>query len=167
MTLPAALPAIPPHVMEILTLLTRIDGLEKSLDIGNYLGDVTILKSFHMPLNTELGDVFIGSPAHALLKDRPSRPSPELWNKYIEFLQKLGISEGEIADIAAGLYQIIRARLHPPLQSPIPHQVDAAQTGDMYPPNIVGDAIDGLGMSADGVADDDTISNSDKEHVCT
>lgn len=69
-------------MLQQLKLLSKIELMQKSINPEfDYLSDIGILKSFDLPLTTQLNDLHEGTLPYRLLKDRKNRPSADLWKK--------------------------------------------------------------------------------------
>ncbi len=130
-------------MLKLLKILANIDKMDKQLNPNfEYLSDIGILKSFELPLETQLSDLHEDTLVYKLLKDRENRPSRDLWLKCMELAESQRASFPAI--FAAEVYldilnkQIMEEGKYPPTEDTTP---------DDAPPNITGGGADIQGGS--------------------
>jgi hypothetical protein len=128
-------------MLKQLKFLCQIENMQKSLDPEfDFLSDTSILKSFSLPLTTQISEIYPDTYLYKLLTDRDKRPSTRLWKLCISAAKSVNASDVPI--FAAELYydilqkQIIEEKNYPPRDDTRP---------DDAPPNIVGYASDSGG----------------------
>ena len=137
--------------IDILKIWGSVDRvLPKTSSDAQLLTDIDILKSFDLDETTNIEDLIEGTLVHKMLVDRTSRPTAEWWNSSM-LMAKAIDTVAEPAFFSAFLYY------EPDTFDVIDFIALAEVTRgkpqdlEMMPNTSGGSAIDGLGMSADGV----------------
>ena len=116
---------------------------------NNVISDVMILKDFNLPV-VKNSEIFNKSMAHRLLEDRNSRPSMKVWRILRKMAKESDLNIENVAELYFHLLDnpVESARKYPMRDDTIPAE-DAM-------PNIVGHAMEGLGLMADDKKEDCT-----------
>lgn len=90
-------------MLNYLTLLAKIDLMEREINPDfEFLSDIDIIKSFRLPVDTQVTDLHEGTWAYQLLKNRKERPSIQLWKECIQIADSVNSSNSAL--FAAELY---------------------------------------------------------------
>ena len=150
--------------IDILKIWGSVDRvLPKTSSDTTLINDIDILKSFDLDETTNIEDLIEGTLVHKMLVDRTSRPTVEWWES--SMLMAKAIDVDEPAFLSAFLY-------YEPDTFDVSDFIDLSkaevtqgkpQDLEMMPNSSGGSAIDGLGMSADGIELCDSGPNDDKD----
>ena len=137
--------------IDILKIWGSVDRvLPKTSSDAQLLTDIDILKSFDLDETTNIENLIEGTLVHKMLVDRTSRPTAEWWKSSM-LIAKAIDTVAEPAFFSAFLY-------YEPDTFDVTDFIELAEVTrgkpqdlEMMPNTSGGSAIDGLGMSADGV----------------
>tara|TARA_Y100000310_G_scaffold88641_1_gene85696 strand:+ start:2744 stop:4096 length:1353 start_codon:yes stop_codon:yes gene_type:complete len=139
--------------IDILKIWGSVDRVlpKTSSDVA-LINDIDILKSFDLDETTNIEDLIEGTLVHKMLVDRASRPTMEWWESSMLMAKSIAVVE-EPAFFSAFLY-------YEPDTFDVTDFIDLSkaevthgkpQDLEEMPNSSGGSAIDGLGMSADGI----------------
>ena len=137
--------------IDILKIWGSVDRvLPRTSSETQLVDDLNILKSFMLDETTNIEDLVQGTLVHKMLTDRASRPTAEWWESSMSIAKSIDAID-EPAFFSAFLY-------YEPDTFDVSDFINIEKAGDravaqdleMMPNSSGGDAIDGLGLSADG-----------------
>ena len=134
--------------IDLLKIWGSVDRVMPKSDTNGLVDDISILKSFDLDDTTNVEDLVGGTLVHKMLTDRSSRPTFEWWDSSMRIAKSIEAIE-EPGFFSAFLYYEPDGFDLGDFVNIEKAENAVAQDLEMMPNSSGGDAIDGLGLSAD------------------